>query len=680
MNLQGKPALVRLLVIITGFVAAAALAAILGGSMLWVLFGAHSLEIDGVSLITDRPAEEISVGDGWLHYGGDAGGHRYSRADQINRENLSRLAQVWHYRTGDLTEKASHMGLAAAEGTPIFIEDALVFCTPFNEIVALDPGTGEERWRFDPEIDLHQQPANQFVCRGVAYWRDPQPAEACARRIFMGSNDARIIAVDASSGKPCEDFGRHGQVRVDAGVALVWPGEFQFTSPPVVLGDTLVIGSSFSDGVRFDAPPGVVRAYDARTGEAKWTWDPIPRRAENPASSTWLGSQPPAEGLANAWAPLAVDASRELVFVPTSSPSPDFFGGLRPGSNLHANSVVALEAHTGQVRWSFQTVHHDIWDYDLSAQPGLYSVWRAGQRHDVVAQVTKTGFVFVLERDSGQPFLPVEERPVNQDGAPGEWLSPTQPFPTATPGIVPNRLTPDDAFGLTWLDRQYCRKVIAGARSDGLFTPPSEQGTLVYPFNGGGANWGGAAYDPARNLLVINMSNLFHHIQLIRAERYETARKVFHDQEVAPQFGTPFAMKRTIPLSPLGIPCSPPPWGVLAAVDLASGEIVWRRPIGDVAGINLGTPTLGGPIVTAGGLIFIGSTTDNVLRAFNVASGEALWRAHLPAAGLATPMTYVWQGRQHVVIYAGGNARSGSKLGDSLVAFALTPAGAIEDA
>ena len=671
-NKGNKRTMVRVAAAIALLAATVALAAFLGGSMLWVLLGFNSSEIDGLSLITDRPAETMTLGDGWSHYGGDAGGHRYSRADQINRDNLSGLAEAWRFSTGDLVEKASHMGLAAAEGTPILTDDALVFCTPFNEIIALDPATGEERWRFDPEIDLDQQPANQFLCRGVAYWRDSQPAAECARRIFMGTNDSRLIAVDADNGQPCEAFGSQGQVLIEPGIELVWPGEFQFTSPPVVLGDTLVIGSSISDGVRVDAPPGVVRAFDARTGSAKWAWDPIPRLDDDPASSTWLGGEPPTEGLANAWAPLAVDEARGLIFVPTSSPSPDFFGGLRPGDNRYANSVVALEAESGEVRWSFQTVHHDIWDYDLPAQPGLYSVWRSGELHDVVAQVTKTGFVFVLDRDTGEPFLPVEERSVNQTGAAGEWLSPTQPFPVATPGIVPHRLSPDDAFGITWFDRQYCRRVISEARFEGLFTPPSEQGTIVYPFNGGGANWGGAAYDLARNLLIINMSNLFHHIQLIPSARYEEARKVFHDQEVAPQVGAPFSVKRSMPLSPFGIPCVGPPWGVLAAVDLASGQIVWRKPIGDVAGINFGTPTLGGPIVTAGGLVFIASTMDNVLRAFDVATGERLWQAGLPAAGQATPMSYLWEGRQYVVIYAGGHARSGSKLGDSLIAYSLT--------
>ena len=368
---------------------------------------------------------------------------------------------------------------------------------------------------------------------------------------------------------------------------------------------------------------------------------------------------------------MAVDEERALVFVPTTSPSPDFFGGLRPGDNRHANSVVALEAATGRVRWSFQTVHHDVWDYDLPAQPGLYSVWRDGRLHDVVAQVTKTGMVFVLDRDTGEPFLPVEERSVSGVGAAGEWLSPTQPFPAATPLVVPDRLSLDDAFGLTLFDRLHCRGRIADSLADGLFTPPSERGTLVYPFTGGGANWGGAAYDPARNLLIINMNSLAHHVQLIPANQVAAVRKVFPEQEVSPQAGAPFGMKREVLLSPLGVPCAPPPWGVLAAIDLANGELVWRKPLGGIAGVTLGLPNLGGPIVTAGGLVFIGATMDDYLRAFDVGSGEELWRWKLPAAGQATPMTYVWEGRQYIVIYAGGNANSRSNLGDALMSFAI---------
>ena len=654
-----------------------ALIPLLGGSLFEYAGGANNLDINGIAQDTNRPAASLPPGDGWSFYGGDAGGHRYSSADQITTDNVEHLAIAWEYRTGDLSGKPQAMRRAATEGTPILVENSLVFCTPFNEVIAVHPGDGTELWRFDPDIDLNQRPANQFICRGVSHWQDPNGDGECPSRIFVGTNDARLIAINARSGKSCREFGDNGQIRINPGMELLWPGEFQITSPPVVVVDTVVIGSAISDNARVVAPAGSVRAFDVRTGAPRWDFDPIPRAPTDQASPTWKGESPPQEGHANVWAPMSVDEDRGLVFLPTSSPSPDFYGGLRPGDNRHADSVVALEAESGEIAWSFQTIHHDVWDYDLPAQPGLYSVWKDGKARDVVAQVTKTGFVFVLDRETGEPILPVEERAVDQTSVAGEILSPTQPFPAATPPIVPNVLSADDAFGITWFDKRYCQNRIRQARSKGLFTPPSEQGTILYPFTGGGANWGGAAFDSRRNLLVINMSNLAHHVTLIPADRVEEVRGVFHDQEVSPQTGAPYGMKRETLLSPLNLPCSPPPWGIIAGIDLESGHIVWRKPLGTtedlspVPAIKLGTPNFGGPIVTAGGLVFIGAAMDDYLRAFDVSNGHELWRGRLPAGGQATPMTYEWEGRQFVVIYAGGNARLGTRLGDSLVAFAL---------
>ena len=646
-----------------------------GGSLPGVIFGADSLNIDGVAEpIQKGRAQDSSA---WSYYGGDAGGSRYANAASITADNVRTLSIAWEYHTGDESRPEALRRRSASEGTPILVEDSLVFCTPFNEIIALDPGSGAEKWRYDAAINLEQYPANQFVCRGVAYWSDKKEANGvCGARIFMGTNDGRLVAVDANTGARCRSFGADGAASIDPGMDLIWPGEFQITSPPVVLGDTVVVGSAISDNARVVAPSGAVRAYDARTGALKWTFDPIPRRADAPNAADWKGASPPQEGHANVWAPMAVDEARGLIFLPTSSPSPDFFGGLRPGDNRYANSVVALDGETGDVAWAFQTVHHDVWDYDLPAQPGLYTLWIDGEARDVVAQVTKTGQVFVLDRDTGEPVLPVEETPVPQGGAPGETLSPTQPMPELPP-IVPNRVAPEDAFGLTWFDRRACRKALSDLRADGMYTPPSVQGTLVYPANLGGANWGGAAYDERRNLLVVNMSNIAHLVRLIPAEEIEAVREVFHDAEVSPQAGAPFGMKRDTFLSPLGLPCTPPPWGVIAGVDLAAGEIVWRKRFGttqDIASgvpMPLGTPNVGGPAVTAGGLIFLGAAMDNYLRAFDVETGEELWKGRLPAGGQATPMSYEWRGRQYVVIYAGGHARMNTTLGDSIVAFAL---------
>ncbi len=439
-----------------------------------------------------------------------------------------------------------------------------------------------------------------------------------------------------------------------------------------------MVGSAISDNLRVAAPSGVVRAFDVRSGKPLWQFDPVPRADADAVRANWLDKETPKAGHANVWAPLSVDEKRDLIFLPTTSPSPDFYGGLRAGGNDYANSVVALKGSTGQVQWHFQTVHHDIWDYDLPAQPGVYRVWRDGALHDVIAQVTKTGLVFVLERETGEPFLAVEERPVPQQGAPQEWLSPTQPFPHNPPPIVPDRISPEDAFGITYWDKRICARRIQAALSDGLFTPPSEQGTLIYPFTGGGANWGGAAFDPRRNLLLINMSNAIHLVTLIPATHAAEMNELAHSSEFAPMEGAPFGMTREMLLSPLGLPCNPPPWGVLAAVDLSNGNIVWRKVLGttqDIApgglALKFGTPNFGGPIITAGDLVFIGASMDDYLRAFDVETGVELWKGRLPAGGQATPMTYQWQGKQYVVIAAGGHSNAGTRRGDYIVAFAL---------
>lgn len=660
---------------IAALVAVILIASVLGGSAVWMLGGAHSLDIDGKAGEIG-PAPQSGA---WSNYGSDPGGSRYSGAAAITRDNVATLERAWVYSSGDLESKPkSALGNSAGEATPILVDDSLIYCTPFNEVIALDPGTGAQKWRHDPAIDLDQRPANQFICRGVAYWKDVAASGACASRIFSGTNDGRLIALDAKTGEPCAGFGDDGVVRIDPGMDLVWPGEFQITSAPTIARDIVIIGSSIGDNARVEAPRGTVRAYDVRTGAPRWTFDPIPREADAANAADWKSAFPHLEGHANAWAPMSYDEKRGLLFVPTSSPSPDFFGGLRPGDNRYANSIVALNAETGDVAWSFQTVHHDVFDYDVPAQPALLTIVTEGAPREVVALVAKTGLLFVLDRDTGAPVFPVEEREVPQNGAAGEALSPTQPFPTMTPPLVPDRVDPKDAFGLTWFDRQACKKAIGSLRGDGLFTPPTERGTLFLPFTGGGGNWGGGAFDPARNLFVINMSNLAHRIQLIPADEVEAVKEAFHDSEVTPQKGAPFGIRRDLLLSPLGLPCTPPPWGVLAAIDLSSGEIVWRRTLGTIEDLSggvfkseLGTPTLGGPMITGGGLIFIGATVDYYLRAFDVETGKELWKGRLPTSATATPMTYEWNGRQYVVVTAGGYSNVDTPPGDELIAFAL---------
>jgi quinoprotein glucose dehydrogenase len=623
-------------------------------------------------------------GAGWSHYGGDQGGARYSAAAQITHQNVEYLVTVWTYSTGDIAKRdPKTMRRTKFEATPILVGDKLVLCTSFNEVIALDPETGNERWRFDPKIPTEKVgPANKFNCRGVSHWvfgGDALSAPiACPDRVFAATNDGRVLALNSVDGKPCSSFGASGEVKIDPGLELEWPGEFQITSAPIVIGDVVIVGSAIGDNARVVAPRGTVRAFDAISGAPKWSWDPVPRDANDPAAKTW-GEGYKDVGHANVWAPMSVDEKRGLVFLPTSSASPDFFGGLRPGDNKHSNSVVALKAETGELVWAYQTVHHDVWDYDNPAQPTLATIDVEGKPRDVVIQPTKQGFLFVLDRDTGVPVLPVEERPVPQGGVAGEVLSPTQPFPTHVPALAPQKISADQAYGFTPWDREACRKLIAETRNEGLYTPPSEKGTLMFPFTGGGMNWGGVAFDPVKQIVYANTSRMMHRITLFPAADFEKLDAANPDREVSPQKGAPYGMIRDTLLSPLGLPCNPPPWGVLAAVDLKAGKVLWESTLGTTEelaplgiALNTGTPTLGGPLVTASGLVFIGATMDKYLRAFDAASGKELWQGKLPAPGIATPMTYEWKGRQYVVIAAGGHGDAGDAgRSDTFVAFAL---------
>lgn len=602
----------------------------------------------------------------WEHWGGDAGGSRFSPLAQITPDNVDRLVRAWSYRTGDLDSRIPAAGgRTKFEATPLFVEDSLIFCTPFNAVIALDPGTGAQKWRFDPKVPDTLRPANRFVCRGVAHWVDEQaaPGAVCRSRIFTGTNDARLIALDAVTGRPCDDFGDHGEVRIAIGKDLQWPGEFQITSAPAVGRGVVVVGSAIADNVRVDAPAGTVRGFDARSGRARWSFDPLAHEGIT-------------AGHANVWAPISVDEVKGLVFLPTSSPSPDFFGGARPGDNAHANSVVALNVETGALAWSYQTVHHDVWDYDLPAQPTVARLETGDGARDVVIQPTKQGFVFVLDRDNGKPIWPVEERSVPQHGAAGEHLSPTQPFPTHVPPLIPQRLTRKDLFRIPLLGSPSCEALLDPLRNDGLYTPPSLEGTLLYPMTGGGVNWGSAAFDPVHQILYANVSRAVHVIRLIPRSQADTmARRPGVD--FGPQRGAPFAVTRQVAMSGLGLLCNAPPWGEMVAVDLKAGKVLWRAPVGTTEdraplgiAFNWGTPLVNGVVVTAGGVVFTGAM-DAYLRAFNAADGTELWQGRLPVPGVANPMTYLWKGEQFVVIAAGGHSEAGTSIGDSVVAFRL---------
>jgi len=425
-----------------------------------------------------------------------------------------------------------------------------------------------------------------------------------------------------------------------------------------------VVGSAISDNVRVDAPLGVVRAFDARTGRPRWSFDPLVHDGIS-------------AGHGNVWAPMSADDERGLVFLPTTSPSPDFWGGKRVGNDEHANSVVALKSETGELVWSFQTVHHDVWDYDLPAQPTLARIETGEGMRDVVIQPTKQGFVFVLDRDTGKPVWPVEERPVPQGGAEGEQLSPTQPFPTHVPDLMPQRFSLDDELDFPpIIGSPSCHAQLSATRNDGLYTPPSTQGTIIFPMTGGGVNWGGAAFDPVNQILYANTSYAVHLVKLIPAAEAEDL-KPGPGVDFGRQRGAPFAMTRVVAMSKLGLLCNKPPWGTLVAVDLKGGKILWRSTVGtteDRAPLGLafkwGTPLVNGVAITAGGLVFTGAM-DAYLRAFDAKSGDELWQGRLPVPGVANPMTYLWKGEQYVAIAAGGHSEAGTSIGDSVVAFRL---------
>ncbi|SCW33790.1 quinoprotein glucose dehydrogenase [Sphingobium faniae] len=619
-------------------------------------------------------AAQQGKGD-WEHYGNDLGGSRFSPLTQINSGNIDRLNIAWTFRTGS---KKSGMGFQA---TPLMIDDSLFLCTPDNIIIALDAETGKQRWRFDPKVDA--PPAG--TCRGVAYYRVPAAAGHCAERIIFATVDARMMAVDRRSGALCRDFGQDGTIDLKHGMGQVLKGYYYISSAPTIVRGRVAVGGWVMDGQHVGEPSGVVRAYDATSGRFAWAWD-MDRpdfHGEPPAGQTY------SRGTANSWAPMSGDEALGLIYVPTGNATPDYWGGARSqGSEKYASSVVALDMATGAVRWSFQTTHHDLWDYDVASQPTLIDLPIGGGTVPALIQPTKRGEIFLLDRRDGRLLSPVRELPVPQGAAAGDFVSPTQPFSVGMPAFDRTRLSEARMWGATPLDQLWCRIRYRQARDDGTLTPPGVRPAILYPSQLGGIGWGGVSIDPERRLMTVNWNRIANYTRLVPRDEAKGVQAStdgsLHIGAPVAQIGTPFAADAKAFLSPLGIPCTEPPFGKIAVVDLDTRKIIWERPLGSAAGsgpfnhashlpLAMGVPNAGGSLTTRAGLAFIAATQERAIRAYETANGRMIWRRPLPVGGHATPMTYISpaSGRQFVVVAAGGNATLASGAGDYVMAYAL---------
>lgn len=669
--------------------------------------------LDAIAPISERPALGRAAAppgaDEWTAYGGSNLGQRYAQTTQITPDNVGRLEHAWTFRTGDMAP--NERVFFAFQNTPLKIGDSLYVCSSSGQVFALHPATGAQQWHFDPAVPLEAMgPLFSVACRAVAYHEvaaavaasladgvalGASPPVECPRRILLATADSRLIALDAATGQPCPGFGTAGTVDLSEGMDNQAPGLSSNTSGPIVVGNRVIVGQQVSDNQRRDAPSGVVRAYDVQTGAFVWAWDA--KRTDRPQQPLAPGEIWP-RGTPNVWTVISADEALGLVYLPTGNSANDHYGADRNAEeDRYTAAVVAVDAATGQVRWHYSTVDHDLWDYDLGAQPTLMDMEIDGRMRRVLLQGTKTGSIFVLDAATGEPLRTVEQRAVPQGATPGDRTAPTQPQSVALPnfagapqppGAEPERLTEAHLFGLTPIDALMCRIRFRQMRYEGIYTPPTEApgGMLLFPGTIGGLNWGGLAINPDLQILITNHSRLPNVVTLIpRAQVTDQpvgsgGQRV--DQTVAPQAGSPYGVTRPIWLSMLDVPCIAPPWGYLAATDLRTGRLLWSQPLGtgyDTGPLGiatrlkltLGTTNIGGAVNTASGLTFIAAAQDDFLRAFDTRSGELLWEARLPAGGQASPLTYMHDGRQYVAIAAGGHARLLTTLGDSIVVYTL---------
>ena len=665
-------------------------------AILTVMFYSISHDPQQINGIITRsqptPAADVNgiAAEDWPAYGRTHNGTRYSPLTQINTDNVKQLKVAWIYHTGDF-KTANDSAETTNELTPIKIGNKLYICTPHQFLDALDATTGKRLWRFDPKLKSNRT-FQHLTCRGVSYHdatavsNDETTASTlCPRKVLLPVNDGRLIAVNADTGQKCMDFGHDGEINLQAKMPYAFPGGYNPTSPPVVTPSTIIIGGAVTDNFSTKEPSGVIRGYDVNNGQLKWIFD---TGAENPntmpgENTTFVHNSP------NAWAPLAYDQQRNIVYIPTGVSTPDIWGGHRDKlQERYANSILALNASDGKLLWHYQTTHHDLWDMDVPAQPSLMDISQpSGKPIPAIYVLTKTGNIFVLNRETGQPIVPVTEKLVPQTlqhGKPtqGEQYATTQPF-SALSLMPKDKLTDKDMWGATMFDQLLCRIQFKRLNYDGIYTPPSENGTLVFPGNLGVFEWGGISVNQDRQIALMNPIGLPFVSRLIpmNTDRTEQKQATGKESGIQPMYGVPYGVKINPFLSPLGLPCKQPAWGFVAGVDLQSNQIVWKKRIGTIRDslpklfqlppMKIGVPGLGGSISTAGNVMFVSATQDDYLRAYDTSNGNLLWQARLPAGGQATPMTYAVNGKQYVVQMAGGHGSFGTKMGDSLIAYTL---------
>ncbi len=646
-----------------------------------------------------QPVAKDQAQKDWKYWGGSRAGDRFAALDQITKGNVKDLQVAWTAHTGDIP--VSNGAGAEDQNTPLQIGDTIYVCTPYSKVIALDADSGKEKWRYDAQ---GKAPSWQR-CRGLGYYEEAQadaavgvsatadtsPATAnaaaapsqnaaCRRRLFLPTVDARLIALNADNGQPCADFGKNGTVDLSTGMGKIEFGWYQQTSTPLVAGDVVVVGGRVADNWSVDEPSGVVRGFDVHSGEIVWAWDSGNPNIKKlpPEGQTYTRGSP------NVWAAMSYDPKLNLVYLPTGNATPDFWGAHRtPEEEKYSSSIVAVDAKTGAVRWHFQTTHHDLWDFDLPAQPLLYDIPNAnGGTDPALVQVTKQGEIFVLNRETGEPLSEVEERSVPQGTLPGERYSPTQPFSVGMPSIGNQTLKESDMWGATPFDQLLCRIQFKGMRHEGVYTPPGLDHALQMPGSLGGMNWGSVSIDKTNNYMFVNDMRLgLANYQIPRDKMPKNASGI--EMGAVPMALTPYGAMRQRFLSPLGIPCQAPPFGTMSAIDLKTRKIVWQVPVGTVKdtgplgiplglGIPIGMPTLGPSLATQSGLVFFAGTQDFYLRAFDGATGKEVWKARLPVGSQSGPITYVSPktGKQYVLINAGG-ARQSPKRGDYIIAYAL---------